>query len=143
MSEISNIFELSAYQTSASEFFDKILQNHVDLVLDVRLKNESQLCGFTKKNDLAFFIPKICHATYIHDRFFAPEPNLLSRYLHHWIQWEQYAAEYRSTMESKNVTDYFQKQYGDYSRVCLLGTATKQRRSHSEILCELLQKAKK
>ena len=141
--EISNIFEISAYQTSASEFFDKILQNHADLVLDVRLKNESQLCGFTKRKDLTFFVPKICHAAYVHDRFFTPEPQLLDRYLHHWIQWNQYSAEYRSAMDAKNVVDYFQEHYGNYSCVCLIGTATQKRRSHSEVLRGLLADSKR
>ena len=143
MRKISNIFEISAYQTSAYEFFDEILQNHTDLVLDVRLKNESQLCGFTKKKDLSFFIPKICHAAYVHDRFFTPESASLDRYLHHWIQWEQYSAEYRSAMEGKNAVGYFEEHYGNYSCVCLIGTATKKRRSHSEVLRELLADPKR
>jgi len=136
--KISSIFEISAYQTSASEFFAKILQNHADLVLDIRLKNESQLCGFTKGKDLAYFVPKICHAAYVHDRFFTPEPGLLDRYIHNWIQWEQYSSEYRSVMEAKNAVGYFQEHYGNYPGVCLIGTATNKRRSHSEVLCELL-----
>ena len=141
MRTTGDLFEISAYQTSASEFFDKILQNHADLVLDVRLKNESQLCGFTKGKDLAYLIPKICRANYIHDRFFTPEPELLDRYLHHWIRWDQYAREYRSCMESKNAAGYFQEHYGSYSGICLIGTATAKRRSHTEVLCELLEGA--
>ena len=110
-----------------------------DLVLDIRLKNESQLCGFTKKGDLAYFVPQICHAVYIHDRFFAPAPELLDRYLQHRIQWEQYAEEYRSAMTARDAALYYRTHYRDYSRVCLIGTGTPKRRSHSEILCRLLQ----
>ena len=143
MRKISSIFEISAYQTSASEFFAKILQNHADLVLDIRLKNESQLCGFTKGKDLAYFVPKICHAAYLHDRFFTPAPELLDRYIRHWIPWEQYAQEYRSAMETKNAAGYFQEHYGNYYRICLIGTATNKRRSHSEVLRELLEEMKK
>lgn len=131
--------EISAYETSASDFFGKILQNHADLVLDVRLKNESQLCGFTKKKDLAYFVPVICGASYVHDRFFTPEPELLDRYLHGWIRWEEYARRYRASMEAQNASGYFQEHYGRYCRVCLIGTATRKRRSHSEVLLELLR----
>ena len=38
---------LSAYQTAAEEFFDKIAEWKADLVLDVRLKNTNQLSGFS------------------------------------------------------------------------------------------------
>lgn len=64
---------------------------------------------------------------------------MLDRYIHNWIQWEQYSKEYRSAMEAKHVAGYFQKNYGNYSSVCLIGTATSKRRSHSEVLCELLK----
>lgn len=111
----------------------------MDIVVDVRLKNESQLCGFTKKKDLAFLIPKICQAAYVHDRFLTPEPELLERYIHHWIHWEQYSSEYRSLLEAKNAAGYFKEHYGNYSSICLIGTATKKRRSHSEVLRELLE----
>lgn len=139
MREIGTLFEISAYETSASDFFGKILQNHADLVLDVRLKNESQLCGFTKKKDLAYFVPAICGAAYIHDRFFTPEPELLDLYLHGWIHWEDYAQRYRASMEAQNASAYFKEHYGRYCRVCLIGTTTRKRRSHSEVLMELLQ----
>lgn len=137
--EIGSLFEISAYETSASDFFGRILREHADLVLDVRLKNGSQLCGFTKKKDLAYFVPAICGAVYIHDVFFTPEPELLDRYLHGWIRWEEYAQRYRASMESRDAAGYFEEHYGKYSDVCLIGTSTRKRRSHSEILSELLQ----
>lgn len=136
---MDGIFTISAYQTTAEQFFNKILQERADLVLDIRLKNESQLCGFTKKKDLAYFVPLICHADYLCDHFFAPDPALLDRYLKHWISWEQYAHEYREAMEAKSMKIYFHDHYGKYARVCLIGTATAKRRSHSEALSEMLQ----
>lgn len=137
--QMGRIFILSAYQTTAAQFFEKLPSMRADLVLDIRLKNESQLCGFTKKSDLAYFVPRICHAAYIHDLFFAPDPDLLDRYLKHWIRWEQYAEDYRAAMEAKNAALYFKTHYREYNSVCLLGTATPKRRSHSEVLLGLLQ----
>ena len=43
---------LSAYQTTAEEFFNKILGWKATLVLDIRLRNTNQLSGFTKQEDL-------------------------------------------------------------------------------------------
>lgn len=136
---MSEIFSISAYQTSAAHFFGSILQMRADLVLDIRLKNESQLCGFTKGSDLAYFVPLICHAEYVHDSRFAPDSELLSRYIRHTIDWEQYAKEYRQQMQTRGAVGFFREQYGRYARVCLIGTATKKRRSHSEVLTALLQ----
>jgi hypothetical protein len=56
------IFLLSAYETSAADFFQTLVRNKADLMLDVRQGNTSQLCGFTKKKDLAFFVPQLTGA---------------------------------------------------------------------------------
>ena len=58
---------LSAYQTTAQEFFDRLKAWNVDLVLDVRLKNTNQLAGFTKQEDLEYFTHEIVHADYVRD----------------------------------------------------------------------------
>ena len=49
---------LSAYQTTAEEFFNKILGWKATLVLDIRLKNTNQLSGFTKQEDLRILHPR-------------------------------------------------------------------------------------
>ena len=80
---MAKIYTLSAYETSAQEFFSSLRRHQTDLVLDVRLKNMNQLCGFTKRKDLKFLVPELTGATYVHDLRFAPEDVLLERYLHH------------------------------------------------------------
>jgi Uncharacterized conserved protein len=132
------ISTISAYQTSAEQFFGRIRAAGADLVLDVRLKNESQLCGFTKRTDLAYFIPLICGADYVWEPRLAPDPTLLERYLKHWIPWEEYASEYRAAMLERDAVGQFRALWGGRASVCLIGTATDRRRSHSEVLAELL-----
>lgn len=140
---MDKIFTLSAYQTSAEQFFKRLIECHTDLVLDVRLKNTSQLCGFTKKGDLEYLIPAICHASYIADLFFAPSAQLLNSYTHHRIDWKIYFSRYGKEQFAKNSAAYFKKQYADkYKNICLLGTATDKRRSHTEILEKMLQNIK-
>lgn len=133
-----DIFMLSAYETSAEQFFDSLLSHSTDLLLDVRLKNTNQLCGFTKQKDLEYLIPKITGAEYVHDLRFAPTPELLDRYLKHWINWEDYREQYNALMEQRGSESIFRSSYGMYSSICILGTATKKRKSHSEALVQIL-----
>ena len=42
-----HIHTISAYETSAEEFFKRLVDWKVDLVVDTRLKNTNQLAGFT------------------------------------------------------------------------------------------------
>lgn len=129
---------LSAYETSAEQFFNSLLSHSTDLVLDVRLKNTNQLCGFTKQKDLEYLIAKITGAEYVHDLRFAPTPELLDRYLKHWINWEDYREQYNALMEQRGSESIFRSSYGMYSSICILGTATKKRKSHSEALVQIL-----
>lgn len=137
---MAKIFILSAYETSAQDFFSTLLKQKTDLVLDVRLKNSNQLCGFTKSKDLAYLVPQITGARYIHDLRLAPEEKLLDRYLQHWYSWEAYAKEYKTLLQARKIHSVFQETYGTYNSICLLGTATKKRRSHSEVLAAYLSK---
>lgn len=137
------ITTISAYETSADQFFGALESWDVDLLLDTRLKNTNQLAGFTKKNDLAYFVPRLLHADYVHDKLFAPAPTKLERYLHGNIDWDNFAAAYREDMREREAIPQFFDRYGTYQSVCLLGTATRQRRSHVEVLQEMLEEAVK
>jgi hypothetical protein len=134
------IYTLSAYETSAQDFFESLKEHETDLVVDVRLKNSNQLCGFTKRKDLEYLIPIITGAKYVHDLRFAPDPVLLERYLHKWCSWDEYAELYQKQMQKNGNVAAFKSAYGAYHSICILGTATKKRRSHSEALVQLLTK---
>ena len=107
------------------------------------MKNTNQLAGFTKKNDLAYFVPKLLHADYVHDKLFAPAPTMLERYLHGNIGWDAYADAYREDIREREAVPQFYDRYGEYKSVCLLGTATHKRRSHVEVLQQMLEAATK
>lgn len=136
---MTEVFALSAYETSAEQFFRTLIARHADLVLDVRLRNSGQLCGFTKAADLAYFVPALTRAAYVSDPLFAPAPALLADYLAKKIDWNGYARGYGALIAERGAAQHFRTAYGRYSAVCLLGTATKARRSHAEALCGLLE----
>ncbi len=129
---------LSAYQTTAEEFFGKIAQWKADLVLDVRLKNTNQLSGFTKQEDLEYFCRVITHADYVHDVEYSPSKTLLDDYLDHGLPYEDYFAAYEKEMEQRKAIPAFFQKYGKYRSVAIVGTATKKRHSHAEELKILL-----
>jgi hypothetical protein len=43
----------------------------VKRLLDVRLNNVSQLAGFAKRDDLAYFLQTICGIEYVHEQLLA------------------------------------------------------------------------
>lgn len=135
------IHTLSAYETTAQSFFSKLADWDVDLVLDVRLKNTNQLAGFTKRDDLAFFVDRIQHADYAHDVLFSPATTVLERYLRGSMDWEDFFANYHKEMVKRDAVAHFFKEYGTYRSVAIVGTATQKRRSHVEILQQMIEDA--
>ena len=129
---------ISAYQTTAEEFFDKILDWKTDLVLDVRLKNNNQLAGFTKQDDLEYFVHVITHADYVHDVEYSPSKTLLDSYLDDGLPYEDYFSQYEKEMDERKAIPEFFEKYGKYNSIAIVGTATKKRHSHAEELKILL-----
>ena len=130
---------ISAYETSAKDFFQKLAEWNTDLVLDVRLHNTNQLAGFTKERDLAYFVETIQHADYVHDTLYSPDQEVLKKYLDHKLTWEQFFADYRAEMEERDAIPQFIQKYGEYDSIALVGTATHKRRSHVEVLKSLVE----
>lgn len=67
---------------SAEEFFGTLERNGVKLVVDIRLYNTSQLAGFTKMNDLRYFLRRLSHIAYRHETILSPSEELLENYRH-------------------------------------------------------------
>jgi uncharacterized protein (DUF488 family) len=53
-------------KTTAEVFFERLLNAGIKKVVDVRLHNTSQLAGFAKAGDLAYFLKKVGDIQYTH-----------------------------------------------------------------------------
>ena len=74
------LFTIGFTQKSAEQFFTRLKQPGLVRLIDVRLNNVSQLAGFTKKNDLQFFLRAICNIDYVHLTDLAPTQDILDAY---------------------------------------------------------------
>jgi uncharacterized protein (DUF488 family) len=70
-------------------------------VIDVRLNNTSQLAGFTKREDLEYFLGQICQAEYSHQPGLAPTKEILDGYKKKEIGWEQYEAGFAALLAQR------------------------------------------
>ena len=60
------LYTIGFTKKSAEAFFETLRQSGAQRLLDVRLNNVSQLAGFAKKQDLAYFLATICSMGYEH-----------------------------------------------------------------------------
>jgi uncharacterized protein (DUF488 family) len=88
---------------SAPEFFGRLREVHVRRLVDVRLHNTSQLAGFAKRDDLAYFLDALVGISYEHDPLLAPTSEMLDAYRRKRLSWDEYAAEFAALLDERRV----------------------------------------
>ena len=58
------VFTIGVNNKSAEQFFTLLSDNKILKIIDIRLNNITQLCGFSKMNDLKFFLIRILNIEY-------------------------------------------------------------------------------
>jgi uncharacterized protein (DUF488 family) len=65
---------------SAEDFFSRLRKASVQRVVDVRLNNMSQLAGFSKRDDLQYFLKAILNIEYVHLPILAPTQEIMDEF---------------------------------------------------------------
>ena len=134
------IFTIGYTQKSAEEFFDLLIANKVECLIDVRLNNSSQLAAFTKHRDLEYFLKVIANINYIHDVKYAPTKDILDDYKKSKISWQAYEVQYKQLISERKVENLFKNDIEDkYSNICFLCSEFASKQCHRRILAEYLK----
>jgi uncharacterized protein (DUF488 family) len=88
---------------TAQDFFDTLRRAGIQRLVDVRRRNTSQLAGFAKRDDLAFFVEELVGADYQEAPLLAPTDELLDAYRGGRLTWPQYEAAYRRLLDQREV----------------------------------------
>ncbi|MEZ7198814.1 DUF488 domain-containing protein [Pseudodesulfovibrio karagichevae] len=131
------LYTIGFAQKSAEEFFTMLRKAHVKTLVDVRLNNVSQLAGFTKKNDLQFFLREIIGAAYIHVPDLAPTKDILDGYKKKQIKWEQYVRQYEYLLKTRDLSSALSKI--DLDGACLLCSEPTADKCHRRLAAEYIQ----
>ncbi len=115
---VIHLYTIGFTKKSAEEFFSKLCGSDIKRVVDVRLNNVSQLAGFTKKDDLRYFLRTICGIEYMHLPTLAPTKELLDAYKKQKGLWETYEKGFIELMSSRRVAEAVSKDLLDGA--CLL-----------------------
>ena len=135
-----NLYTIGFTKKTARQFFESLKNNNIDLLLDVRLSNKSQLAGFTKSDDLPYFLEKVCSAAYIHALEYAPTKEILDDYKNKKIKWGDYEQAYFNLInirdaESRFCRD-FTKTYALYQNIVLLCSEPTADKCHRRLAAE-------
>ena len=130
------VFTVGYAGKSARAFFELLKQADVHQLIDVRLYNTSQLAGYAKRDDLAYFAKAIVGAEYVHLPRLAPTKELLNDFKQERIGWGQYEAVFNDLMAARHAGNILCR--SDADRACLLCAEAKAERCHRRLVAEYL-----
>lgn len=105
-------------------------------MVDIRLNNVSQLAGFTKKNDLAYFLQAVGGIGYEHRPELAPSKEILDGYKKKTLTWPEYEERFARLMAERQVEALLVP--ADLNHACLLCSEPKADKCHRRLVAEYL-----
>jgi uncharacterized protein (DUF488 family) len=99
------VYSIGFTKKTAEQFFGLLKGTGIRRLLDVRLNNVSQLAGFSKREDLQFFLREICGAEYRHEPLLAPTKEMLDGYKKLKGSWEDYERRFLALMADRKIQD--------------------------------------
>lgn len=135
---MNNIFTIGFTKKTAQAFFESLRNNEVNVILDIRLNNTSQLAGFSKFPDIKYFLEELCEIDYISDIKFAPTDQILKAYKAKKISWDEYVIQFNELMKSRKITEYIKSEYDNrgYDNICLLCSEDKAVNCHRSLVAK-------
>jgi len=123
-------------EKNAETFFGLLKQSGAKRLVDVRLNNVSQLAGFAKKNDLAFFVKNICDMEYIHAPELAPTKEMLDEYKKGGGDWTAYEKRFLDLMGARKIEKLIPRDLLDDG--CMLCSEHLPHQCHRRLVAEYL-----
>jgi uncharacterized protein (DUF488 family) len=131
------IYTIGFTKKSAEAFFSALRNARITRIIDIRLNNVSQLSGFAKKDDLEFFLKKICQCDYVHEPLFAPTQDILEAYRKKNINWDEYEDRFRKLIQSRRIENAIS--IDDLGNSCLLCSEPTANKCHRRLVAEYLK----
>lgn len=131
-----NLYTIGFTKKSAEKFFSLVHDSGARSLLDVRLNNVSQLAGFAKRDDLAYFLREIAGISYRHAPELAPTQDLLDEYKKRGGDWDVYESSFLALMRDRRIEETLSKDLLEDS--VLLCSEDKPHHCHRRLVAEYL-----
>ncbi len=131
------LFTIGYTGKPAKRFFELLKNSGAKRIVDVRLKNVSQLSGFAKRDDLKFYAHEICDMDSVHNMELAPTKKLLDDYKKHGGDWRAYEQQFLRLMEERHIESAVSEEIINGS--CLLCSENKPEHCHRRLVAEYLK----
>lgn len=130
------VFTIGFTKKPASKFFGLLKDSGALRIVDVRLNNSSQLAGFAKREDLAFFLDEVCDMEYVHLPILAPTQEMLDEYKKGGGDWDRYEVRFLDLMRERRIEHEVPRELIEDG--CLLCSEAEPHQCHRRLVAEYL-----
>ena len=132
------IYTIGFTKRSARDFFETLRKTGAKHLLDIRLHNTSQLAGFTKRDDLRYFVKEIAGMEYHEVPVLAPEDGALRDYRKSG-DWDRFEECYAALVRRRRPEHEIAPALFEEGAVLLCSEATAER-CHRRLAAEYLKR---
>jgi uncharacterized protein (DUF488 family) len=134
------LYTIGFTKKPAERFFSLLNENGVKRVIDIRLNPHGQLSGFSKQEDLAYFLDRLISCDYHHLPILAPTDEILHDYRKDH-QWDRYVQRFEALMDERDVPNALDKALLTEAPSCLLCSEDTPERCHRRLVAERVVKS--
>jgi uncharacterized protein (DUF488 family) len=132
------VFTIGFTQKTAEQFFERLRAAGVKRIVDVRLNNDSNLAGFTKRSHLPYFLTEILGIDYVEAPLLAPSKELFTKFKTNKGRWEDYQRDFNALLTERRIEDKIDPAL--LASGCLLCSEPEPDECHRRLVVEYLQR---
>ena len=133
----NKLFTIGFTKKDAEAFFGILEKAGIRKIIDIRLNNVSQLAGFTKKDDLKYFLKRILRCDYRHEPLLAPTKEIMDGYKKKKIAWSEYEDRFKALLKERKAHTLVSP--SELHMACLLCSEPKADKCHRRLVAEYFQ----
>lgn len=134
------LYTVGFTKKSAARFFSLLKEHNVERLIDIRLRPTGQLAGFTKRDDLAYFLPHLINCEYHYAPALAPTKEILSTYRKE-KDWGKYVQRFEALMDQRNMPFALDRAFYEEKSCCLLCSEAMPEQCHRRLVAERIARS--
>jgi uncharacterized protein (DUF488 family) len=129
------LYTIGFRRKTLAEFINLLRQAAVDAVIDIRLRNTSQLSGYAKRDDLAFLLREGFGIAYEHRLDLAPTEEILDAFGQE-KDWDRYQQRFIPLLAERRAEETGRELLSRYPAICLLCSEITADQCHRRLVAE-------